>query len=775
MVLRWSEKLFPAVCVVKLAQSTHTQICRNMAKLLATKRALICLLFLGFLLVALYSFLLDWKTTSVHLEDRTLHSESGRLVARSQLNFHHIVEQWIQPDGRSNHNTRRKERLIEDSRVIKEAFDYGESENKRVDDFQQSKLNFHLSQLANISSGHKNNLAKEQQLHQEYKNGSSSSLVPAKQHWLQPDDVKQSQHPLLQNHHSESVKRVEGDPETEVNSQKLDTQNVEFANLQVQRSNDHSGTGSKHANVKTDHRNPRELVPVRSDHESDGKAALDAQTKSGVLSEKPGFQSKDAAVNIQPKLGGGKLSASKVTSSRQARVNARPSSELESDRGGQGSEQNSTRHRQLSDLKRDIHKEIPLVLPDSGQKTKSGVAKQAPIKTSHDSNNAVSAKSGQLPSDPLKVRPDHTPSKENYKTAVNKHVTSLNSKAKPAMTSKNASKVYRPPPKPQTKMKSADSSTFIVTYVNSKGRTVRVVKHKNVALPNTSSTQQKKDGTVKQVDNKEVNTGGSSVSSRSTNPLDREDFDFDSDPRYAHLPPTVKKKLAEIRKNRLNRIKFIRLIRKRCEGRKYCVQHVRMHERALHDNCFYDAIMAEEKDGIQLNPCQCSLTYTTGRGPVSHVSQGVVSSSVVYKAGPLVALVSLPGSGNTWVRGLLEEATGYCTGSMWCDPVLRAKQFCAEGVRANTLVVKNHDAKIRWLDEKLPVNTTNFTKPSFSSAIFVHRDPYEATIAEWNRALGYKVYNATKHNLTVAGIGYYNSTAVKDQHTVTFGKEAFGE
>ena len=27
-----------------------------------------------------------------------------------------------------------------------------------------------------------------------------------------------------------------------------------------------------------------------------------------------------------------------------------------------------------------------------------------------------------------------------------------------------------------------------------------------------------------------------------------------------------------------------------------------------------------------------------------------------------VALVSLPGSGNTWVRGLLEKATGVCTG-----------------------------------------------------------------------------------------------------------------
>ena len=31
-----------------------------------------------------------------------------------------------------------------------------------------------------------------------------------------------------------------------------------------------------------------------------------------------------------------------------------------------------------------------------------------------------------------------------------------------------------------------------------------------------------------------------------------------------------------------------------------------------------------------------------------------------------VALVSFPGSGNTWVRGLLRQATGVCTGGS-CD------------------------------------------------------------------------------------------------------------
>ena len=35
-----------------------------------------------------------------------------------------------------------------------------------------------------------------------------------------------------------------------------------------------------------------------------------------------------------------------------------------------------------------------------------------------------------------------------------------------------------------------------------------------------------------------------------------------------------------------------------------------------------------------------------------------------------VALVSFPGSGNTWVRGLLQQATGVCTGESCDDHVM---------------------------------------------------------------------------------------------------------
>ena len=39
---------------------------------------------------------------------------------------------------------------------------------------------------------------------------------------------------------------------------------------------------------------------------------------------------------------------------------------------------------------------------------------------------------------------------------------------------------------------------------------------------------------------------------------------------------------------------------------------------------------------------------------------------------PVTALVSFPGSGNTWLRYLLEQATGIYTGSIYCDHSLKA-------------------------------------------------------------------------------------------------------
>ena len=42
---------------------------------------------------------------------------------------------------------------------------------------------------------------------------------------------------------------------------------------------------------------------------------------------------------------------------------------------------------------------------------------------------------------------------------------------------------------------------------------------------------------------------------------------------------------------------------------------------------------------------------------------------------PITSLTSFPGSGNTWVRYLIEEYTGYYTGAIGPDPNLMAGGF----------------------------------------------------------------------------------------------------
>lgn len=98
-----------------------------------------------------------------------------------------------------------------------------------------------------------------------------------------------------------------------------------------------------------------------------------------------------------------------------------------------------------------------------------------------------------------------------------------------------------------------------------------------------------------------------------------------------------------------------------------------------------------------------------------------------------VALVSFPGSGNTWVRQLLEGTTGICTGSVMCDMSLRFDGFTGENVHfGSTLVVKTHDTIPNWLTGPLP-DLTHSGPPKFESAIILIRNPLDALVSEWNR------------------------------------------
>ncbi|KAF5285209.1 hypothetical protein FQR65_LT13324 [Abscondita terminalis] len=89
-----------------------------------------------------------------------------------------------------------------------------------------------------------------------------------------------------------------------------------------------------------------------------------------------------------------------------------------------------------------------------------------------------------------------------------------------------------------------------------------------------------------------------------------------------------------------------------------------------------------------------------------------------------VALASFPGSGNTWLRYLLQQATGLYTGSVYKDYGLLKSGFPAESVsNGSVLVVKTHE----W--------GASARKP-FSKAVLLVRAPARAIQAEFNRQSG---------------------------------------
>ena len=98
-----------------------------------------------------------------------------------------------------------------------------------------------------------------------------------------------------------------------------------------------------------------------------------------------------------------------------------------------------------------------------------------------------------------------------------------------------------------------------------------------------------------------------------------------------------------------------------------------------------------------------------------------------------VALASAEGSGNTWVRGLLEKASGVCTGFNFCDYIMRMKGFIGDNINsAAVLVVKTHTDHPQWVGSEAPHNKL---EAQYGSGIFLLRNPYDSLVAEWNRRL----------------------------------------
>lgn len=98
---------------------------------------------------------------------------------------------------------------------------------------------------------------------------------------------------------------------------------------------------------------------------------------------------------------------------------------------------------------------------------------------------------------------------------------------------------------------------------------------------------------------------------------------------------------------------------------------------------------------------------------------------------PLLLLLSFPGSGNTWVRYLIERSTGIYSGSFYHDvgtgnddsSVWRKSNPCSK----TTLVVKSHG----W--ENFDRIKSGAQKCKVEGGILIIRNPYGAILADFNR------------------------------------------
>ncbi|XP_048240954.1 WSC domain-containing protein 2-like [Haliotis rufescens] len=85
---------------------------------------------------------------------------------------------------------------------------------------------------------------------------------------------------------------------------------------------------------------------------------------------------------------------------------------------------------------------------------------------------------------------------------------------------------------------------------------------------------------------------------------------------------------------------------------------------------------------------------------------------------PKTALASYPGSGNTWMRHLLQELTGIYTGAIYKNKKLMENGFPGEGRTDGTVVAIKTHASVSTI---------------YKRAILIIRNPYESFLAEFTR------------------------------------------
>ena len=107
-------------------------------------------------------------------------------------------------------------------------------------------------------------------------------------------------------------------------------------------------------------------------------------------------------------------------------------------------------------------------------------------------------------------------------------------------------------------------------------------------------------------------------------------------------------------------------------------------------------------------------------------------------SGPVVALASYPGSGNSWVRQLLESSTGVYTGTVYCDKSYIEVGMIGEGITTNNVIaIKTHYPYTRVKKQMNP-----------DKVIYIVRSPFKCILSENNRRLVKKAYRESNGMLS---------------------------
>ena len=156
--------------------------------------------------------------------------------------------------------------------------------------------------------------------------------------------------------------------------------------------------------------------------------------------------------------------------------------------------------------------------------------------------------------------------------------------------------------------------------------------------------------------------------------------------------------------------------------------------------------LTSRKAQNQFLTCGGMLTLRRLKGPNPQTPLPVIPShqhckNMSFKnSGPLVTLSSFPGSGNSWVRQLLESATGIYTGALWCDEAYVNCGMIGEFVQSNNVIaVKAHHYIPSVIKKKL----------NNDKSIYIVRSPFGAILAEHTRSTLKSKRNAESHVIEV--------------------------